>query len=168
MQEATARLLIEAVRECAAALRAIEARLPPSGNLLPVAQSCDLLFIIGGDMPTFPEAAGKTLIDGATDGNGDAISVRRINGQIVTAFPVAVPLAQGAVIVAADGSVTFDDAGVTGLAPNVVAAAGSLTFTLWDGIAESAVQTATVSLLGVNSPPVGQDQVLTFNVRARP
>lgn len=119
-------------------------------------------------MPIWTEAAGLSLLTGASDPNGDPLRIRRIEGAVVTTWPARVPLAKGAAIVTEAGAVSWDDTGATAIRAGVATLGGSFQYTIWDGAAESAALTATISLVGVNSPPVGKDVVLTFHVAARP
>jgi len=97
-------------------------------------------------MASYNEKTSKTLLTGATDADNDIMTVRRINGTLITSWPFTVDLT------------AFHPTGGQTL-PN-----GSFTFTLWDGIAESEVYTATIELVGVNTAPTGQDLTLTFEV----
>ncbi len=100
-------------------------------------------------MTTFTEKTLTNLLDGAQDADGDQISLHRINNVIPTSWPHTVSLPQGTALVDQDGTILFDDGlgsgGSAGSPPNLVAN-GSFTFTVWDGLDESDVYTATVSL----------------------
>lgn len=64
-------------------------------------------------MATFTERDNLTILDSATDPEGDPLSVTAVNGSaalISTPIPLSVG---GTVTVAGDGSVVFDDAGFT-------------------------------------------------------
>jgi hypothetical protein len=108
-------------------------------------------------MTTYSENTGTTLISGATDAQGDPITVRRINGSVPGAWPASVALAVGSVRVSQNGAVTFDDGAGSGSNPEQgqSLAAGSFTFTLWDGATESPAYTATVTLTGAAAVVAG-------------
>lgn len=95
---------------------------------------------------------GNTLLTGASDPNSDTITVRRINGSVPGSWPHTVALTIGSAIVTEAGAVTYDDGGNTAPHPGASASktAGTFTFTLWDGQAESPTYTATVSLTGAS------------------
>ncbi len=101
-------------------------------------------------MTLYIPTTGATLLTGASDADGDVITVRRINGTVIdwATNPQTVTLTVGTVKVWQDGTVRFDDAGLGAGRPAAGAsvAAGSFTFTLWDGTAESPAYTATVGL----------------------
>lgn len=101
-------------------------------------------------MTLYIPTTGATLLTGATDADGDIITVRKINGTNVNwaTNPQTVTLTVGTVKVWQNGDVRFDDTGLGAGRPAAGAsvAAGSFTFTLWDGTAESPVYTATVGL----------------------
>lgn len=87
------------------------------------------------------------MITGAFDSDGDTISVRRINGIVPSSWPHTVALTQGTAEISEDGVVIFDDAGDTSGHPTAgFLSNGSFTFSLWDGLDESASYTATVGL----------------------
>lgn len=117
-------------------------------------------------MTTYSEKNSKTLLTGASDADGDTITVRRINGVQIASWPYSVSLTTGSASVTQNGAVTFDDGGTTSGHPTggQNQPNGSFTFTLWDGLAESESYTATVSLSGTNTAPTGQDQTLVFEV----
>jgi hypothetical protein len=113
-------------------------------------------------MAIYLERSNVTLLTGATDGDGDAVTVSRVNGSPGN-IGVAVPLAGGSggfVTVTADGVVTLDDTGMTAPAADQTAVAGSFTFTLTDGDLESPEYTATVSVLGVATTDAPANTVL--------
>lgn len=117
-------------------------------------------------MTIYVERNSLTLLNGATDPDGDPISVRRLNGTLISSWPHIVDLTIGSVIVAQDGTVTFDDEQSTSQLPGggQTVANGSFTFRLWDGALESPTYTASVSLSGMNSNPIGQNHTLVFEV----
>lgn len=117
-------------------------------------------------MTTYTEKDSKTLLTGASDTDGDTITVRRLNGTQIASWPRTIDLSTGSAIITQDGGVTFDDEGSTSGHPigGQSQANGSFTFTLWDGIAESDTYTASISLSGVNTAPSGQDHALVFQV----
>lgn len=113
-------------------------------------------------MTTFAEKALVKLIDGASDPDGDPVSLRRINGIVPSSWPHSVPLNQGMVLVDQDGSVVFDDQDDPSGHPayGQVAAIGSFSFTLWDGELESPTYTTQVQLNGVSGAPSGNADYL--------
>ena len=117
-------------------------------------------------MASYNEKTSKTLLTGATDADNDIMTVRRINGTLITSWPFTVDLTAGEVVIAENGLVSYDDEGTNSFHPTggQTLPNGSFTFTLWDGIAESEVYTATIELVGVNTAPTGQDLTLTFEV----
>lgn len=117
-------------------------------------------------MTTYSEKTGVNLLDGSSDPEGDPITVRRINGSVVSSWPHSVALTLGSASITENGGVTFDDGGSTTGHPAVGSsqANGSFTFNLWDGTDESATYTASISLEGVNDSPSGQNQTLVFEV----
>lgn len=104
-------------------------------------------------MTTYSEKSGTTLLQGANDPDGDPISVRRINGAIVTQWPHTVSTTLGTVTIAENGAVAYDDLGTTTGHPEAgsTQAEGSFTFTIWDGTDESPEYTATITLEGQTS-----------------
>jgi len=117
-------------------------------------------------MTTYLEKNSNTLLTGASDIDGDTITIRRINGTQIASWPQTVDLTTGSVIVTQIGGITYDDEGDTTGHPlsGENQANGSFTFTLWDGIDESDAYTATISLTGANTAPTGQNQTLVFQV----
>ena len=103
-------------------------------------------------MTTYAEKTSLSLLTGASDPDGDPITVRRINGEAITwtGAPMAINLPIGAVNVWGDGTVRYDDEGTTAGHPltGVSTANGSFTFTLWDGQEESPTYTCTIQLTG--------------------
>lgn len=101
-------------------------------------------------MTLYSPTTGATLLTGATDADGDTITVRKINGVNIdwATNPQTVTLTVGLVKVWQDGTVRFDDTGLGAGRPAAGAsvAAGSFTFTLWDGVDESPAYTATIGL----------------------
>lgn len=98
-------------------------------------------------MTTYTEKTLASLLEGAADVDGDAISVRRINGSTPTSWPHPVTLTTGAVLVAQNGEVTFDDGGDTSEHPTSGSLAnGTFNFTLWDNKDESGAYTASIAL----------------------
>ncbi len=64
-------------------------------------------------MPVYSERNGLSILDGATDPEGDPLSVVAINGDTnLIDTPVALSVG-GMITVAADGAVSFDDTGFT-------------------------------------------------------
>lgn len=124
-------------------------------------------------MATYPEEAGQTLLTGATDPDGDPISVYRVNGAVVdwSTSPHRVSLTKGAADIWSDGTVAYDDGGTSTGHPSTgeILANGAFSFTLWDGIAESPVYTCNLELAassGSNAAPTGENHNLTFDVAA--
>jgi len=96
---------------------------------------------------TYSEKTLTSLLDGANDADGDAISVYRLDGAVPSSWPHSVALTEGSALVAQDGTITFDDGGDTSAHPSSGSQAnGSFSFTLWDGMDESAPYTASVAL----------------------
>ena len=108
-------------------------------------------------MTTYTEKSALSLLTGATDLDGDAISVRRINGAVIASWPHQVVLPEGRVSVTAAGVVTYDDEGdIAGHPPGGQSSAnGSFTFTLWDGTDESPTYTCSVQLNGATVVATG-------------
>jgi len=104
-------------------------------------------------MTVYSEKNSITLLNGASDPDGDQIRVRRINGTIITTWPHFVDLPSGRVQVQEDGTASYDDQGdVTGHPSTSNSAAnGSFSYTLWDGIDESPVYNVAVTLNGLGS-----------------
>jgi hypothetical protein len=98
-------------------------------------------------------ALSAKLTDGATDADSDPITVRSIDGSVVTSWPKTVTLTTNQCLVYEDGTVVYDDTGDTSGHPadTATATAGTFTFTLWDGLDESATYTATIKLTGAAS-----------------
>lgn len=120
-------------------------------------------------MASYIAQAGVTLLTGASDPEGSPITVRRINGVVVAAWPHVVPLTIGSATITQAGLVGYDDAGNILPHPGngATKTAGTFTFTLWDGQGESVVRTATLRLNGSsNGAPVGSASTLTFDVEA--
>lgn len=117
-------------------------------------------------MATYSEKNSTSLLTGATDPDGDTITVRRINGTQISSWPYTVDLTLGEVSITEAGVVVFDDEGNTSGHPGggQTQTNGSFTFTLWDGTLESAEYTATVALEGSNSAPTAQNHALVFAV----
>lgn len=119
-------------------------------------------------MTTYVEKNALTLLSGSSDPEGDSITVRRIDGNIVSSWPHSVSLPVGALSVTQSGTVTYNDGGDTSGHPSggSSAANGSISFTLWDGTDESPTYTASITLDGLvsNTAPSGQNQSLIFEV----
>lgn len=117
-------------------------------------------------MTIYAEKNSASLLTGSSDPDGDTLTVRRINGTQIASWPLTVDLTVGSVNITEFGVVTFDDGGSTSGHPagGQTQTNGSFTFTLWDGIAESSVYTASVQLDGVNTAPTGQNQSFIFEV----
>lgn len=101
-------------------------------------------------MTVYSEKNAITLTTGASDLDGDSITLYRINGAVVSAWPQTVPLLQGDALVYQNGLVEFDDGGNASMHPfpGQSAANGEFTFTIWDGSDESPTYTAVVQLNG--------------------
>ncbi len=105
-------------------------------------------------MATYSEKTGMTLLDGVassvTLAPGTSLSLREVDGSIVTAWPHRVTLTIGEALVFQDGSVAYDDGGDTANHPagGETASAGSFSFRVWDGTSTSPLYTATISLTG--------------------
>jgi hypothetical protein len=114
------------------------------------------------DMTIYNEKNGLSLFTGASDAQGDSLSLRSINGVQITQWPHALALPTGILHIAQNGQVTYDDQG--GLSghpqPGQVLENGALTYTLWDGELESPVYNASISLSGV----AGGAQSTSFGV----
>lgn len=77
------------------------------------------------------------------------MSLRRVNGQVVDAWPRMVSLTVGRAEIHQDGAVFYDDDGQTSAHPSTGSLiGGAFTFTIWDGRDESPAYTATVQLNG--------------------
>ncbi|MEM6913911.1 MAG: Ig-like domain-containing protein, partial [Pseudomonadota bacterium] len=108
-------------------------------------------------MPTYSERSNKTLLTGATDPDNDPITVASVNGSAANlGVPVALTGgAGGTVLVAPDGSVTLNDATLTAPLVGTTVIAGTFTYTLTDGVLESATYTATIEATGTAGLPAG-------------
>lgn len=110
-------------------------------------------------MTVYSESNSLTLLTGATDPEGDPITVARINGTLVSSWPHSVTLTSGSVSVTQGGVVSYDDGGDVLGHPSSGSSApnGSFTFTLTDGHTESPVYTCDILLNGqaVTSGPSG-------------
>ena len=118
-------------------------------------------------MTTYSEKSFTSLTTGASDSDGDTITVRRINGAVPSSWPYTVTLLQGIAEIDEDGVVVFDDGGDTSGHPlSGFLSNGSFTFTLWDGLDESPTYTATVGLEGGagSSEPEQPDPLVISNV----
>jgi len=117
-------------------------------------------------MTTYVEKNSLSLLTGASDPDGDVVTVRRINGAEIVSWPYTVDLSVGSVNVTEEGTVTFDDEGSTVGHPGGgdSMANGTFTYRLWDGILESPPYTASIELVGLNSAPTGQNHTLVFEV----
>ncbi len=83
-------------------------------------------------MATYLERDGKTILLGATDPEGDPLTVVAVNGSAAlmnTNIPLSIG---GSVYVTADGTVIFDDSGLTAPAPGS-GVADSIIATVSDG-----------------------------------
>ncbi len=100
-------------------------------------------------MAQFAERNLRDLLGDAIDPENDVIQVRRLNGVVVTTWPQVVTLNTGSARVEQDGTVIFDDLGNSGVHPSTGArtAAGSFTFTLWDGELESPTYPCDVNMV---------------------
>ncbi len=103
-------------------------------------------------MAAYIEKNSLTLLTGASDPEGDAITVHRIDGAIPSSWPHVVALDIGSASITQDGVVTYDDGGATELHPllGATTSAGSFSFTLWDGHNESPSYTSTITLNGID------------------
>lgn len=115
-------------------------------------------------MTQYDPTGGTSLLTGATDPNGDTITVRKINGTNVdwATNPQTVTLTIGTAKVWQNGAVKYDDGGVVTNHPftSQSKSAGSFTFTLWDGSLESPAYTATLGLTGlVPAAPIGMNAI---------
>lgn len=106
-------------------------------------------------MTTYSERLGRSLLTGASDPDGDPITVRRINGLVIdwgaNGGVLILSLPNGAVRITEAGAVTLDDAtATTGSFPadGETSSNGSFTYTLTDGSLDSATVTATITLRG--------------------
>lgn len=84
------------------------------------------------------ERSGLTLLDGASDPDGDPVALYRVDGVIPAAWPHRVTLASGFVDVYQDGR--LEASGIPGLGAPV----GSFLFTVWDGRLESPAELCTL------------------------
>jgi len=101
------------------------------------------------------------LTDGATDAQGDTVSVRSINGAIVTTS-IRVPTSRGEVIIShPEGDISFDDKDdLTGHPlEGEVSAEASIDYTLSDGVAESPQKNVNISVRGANPSATTPAQV---------
>ncbi|RMH50850.1 MAG: hypothetical protein D6686_05295 [Alphaproteobacteria bacterium] len=99
-------------------------------------------------MASYSERNGTTLLTGATDPDGDPVTVATVNGSAAN-VGVPIPLAGGGLVtVSAAGVVTLDDSGLQPPPAQMTVAVGSFTFTLTDGQRESPSYTATISVAG--------------------
>lgn len=105
-------------------------------------------------MTSYSENSALTLLSGALDAQNDPITLRRINGTVISSWPHTIALPQGSAQITQAGVVTYDDGGsIAGHpAPNVTQSNGSFTFTLWDGLDESPSYTADLTLRGASLP----------------
>lgn len=112
-------------------------------------------------MTVYTEKNSFTLVTGASDPEGDPITVRRVNGIVPSGWPHVVPLSSGNVSISENGVVVYDDGGVVSGHPSDGQSQtnGSFTFTLWDGNLESTTLTATIELEGI-TPVTGTQPVL--------
>ena len=98
-------------------------------------------------MPVYPEISARTLLTNAWDAEGDTITVRRINGTVVTTWPHVLALPIGQVNITENGEVTYETANSAGHpGAGETAQNGSFSFTLWDGLAESDTYLVNVQL----------------------
>lgn len=95
-----------------------------------------------------------TLLLGASDPENDPMTIRRINGAVISSWPHTVTLPVGTASVTQSGVVTYDDGGDTSGHPTGGATQdnGSFNFTIWDGQDESPIYLAQVDLSGTSSP----------------
>jgi len=117
-------------------------------------------------MTIYSDKNSRTLLTGSSDAEGDTLTVRRIDGALVTSWPLSVDMTWGSVIVTEEGLVTYSDEGDPSGHPigGQAFVNGNFTFTLWDGAQESSSHLATVRLHGVNSAPTGQNVTLIYQV----
>lgn len=106
-------------------------------------------------MALYNEQSNLTLLTGATDADGDPISVSRVNG---ASSNIGIPVALigglgGTVTVSVDGSVVLNDETLTNPADGVSALAGTFTYRLTDGVNESPVYTASIDVTGQAAAP---------------
>jgi len=84
-------------------------------------------------MATYTERDSLTILDSATDPEGDPLTVTEINGNpALIGVPIALSVG-GSVTVTSDGTVTFDDSGFTWPAQGSTQA-DSLLATISDGV----------------------------------
>ena len=84
-------------------------------------------------MAIYSERDGLTILDSATDPEGDPLTVTEINGNpALIGVPISLSVG-GSVTVASDGTVTFDDTGFTWPAQGN-SMADSLLATISDGV----------------------------------
>lgn len=106
-------------------------------------------------MTVYSERTSATLLTGASDADGDAMTIRQIDGEVVSSWPHVKELTNGSVSIAENGTVTYDDGGSLSSHPTVGnnLEDGTFTFTVWDGQDESAEQTATITIYGTTVAP---------------
>lgn len=106
-------------------------------------------------MTTYSERTSTTLLTGASDADGDAMTIRQIDGAVISSWPHVKELTRGSVSIAENGAVTYDDGGSLASHPTVGnnLEDGTFTFTVWDGQAESPEQTATITIYGTTVAP---------------
>lgn len=104
-------------------------------------------------MTIYSEKNATSLLSGSFDAEGNSISVRRVNGNIVLTWPLVLDLPSGRVSIQEDGLVTYNDLGDISGHPSTSTSQsnGSFSYTLWDGQDESPVYTASISLNGLGS-----------------
>ncbi len=115
-------------------------------------------------MTEYPERNALSLLTGSNDPDGDALTVRRIGGEIITDWPHTIELTIGSISIYEDGTVIFEDNNRPDLNPNVNTSTQlqELIYTLWDGEDETDPSTATITLFGSSVPA---DQILLSDTR---
>ncbi len=101
-------------------------------------------------MGIYAERSGSTLLAGAVDPHGRSLFVTRVNGQAQSdgqLYTLANGLG-GSVSVSSDGVVTFDDSTTTLPGAGQTVNAGSFTYRLGNGVAESRAYSVQVDLTG--------------------
>lgn len=113
--------------------------------------------------------SGASILSNDTDVDGDVLSVASVNGSIAN-VGAQIVLASGALLeVSDDGSFTYDPNGAFDGLNGGQTAFDSFTYTATDGNADSNSETVTISISGVDMPPlstgtaIGQSGVVTVS-----
>ncbi len=106
-------------------------------------------------MTSYAERNSLTLLTGAADPDGDMLTLRRINGEVILSWPHVMEMGKGSVSISEGGTVIYDDGGSITEHPTTGAsiANGFFTYTVWDGQDESGLQTANITLYGATVAP---------------